>query len=102
MDSIVKYLRIFNTLLSGWNILLMVGYVIFIGVSQLTRKYFGPLQMGDTQFWVCFMAAVLVGLIAAFYASRKLHKYFSTLALNGNLLWLGVMIYLTITTYPGK
>jgi len=102
MDKSIKFLRVLNTILSGWNFLLMVGYAIFIATSQLTRNYFGPLQIGDVQFWICLLVAIIAGGIAAIYASKKLYRYFSTLALNGNLLWLGVMIYLTIASYPVK
>ena len=91
-----------NTVLSGWNVLILVGFFMMIGLSQLTNMLFGETPIGGIHFWIAGFVSLVVAGFAAYQGSKRLHRYFCTLGVVGNCVWLSVLAYLTVVTFPSQ
>ena len=91
-----------NTGLAGWNVFLMVGFFLMIGMSTLTSSLVGATPIGGIHFWVAAAIAVAVAGYAAYFGARRLHGYFRGLGMVGNCVWLTILLYLSAITFPGR
>ena len=91
-----------NTALAGWNVFVMVGFFLMIGLSTLSNGLVGETPIGGLHFWVAAVVAVCIAVYAAYLGGRRLHPYFRGLGLVGNCLWLTILLYLAAMTFPGR
>ncbi len=102
MDNLITKLRVLNSLLAGWNILLFVGFIILIGITEVIVNLTENFPALVNEFWISVTVTILISLILAVYGGKRLYRYFCTLERNGNLVWLGIMVFITVTSFPAQ
>ena len=96
------YLGYVNTALAGWNLFLMIGFFLMIALSTASTSLFGETPVGGVHFWIAAVISVGVAGLGAYHGARRLRAYFRGLGLVGNCVWLTILMYLTLITFPGR
>jgi len=98
-ESSPRLVQRINSILAGWNIILVTGYFVLWGLISAANVVLGSLQLGAIQFWVCAAIALVIAVAAGVWGGRRLHAYFCTMGTVGSYIWLVILAYLSVTTF---
>ena len=94
------FLAYLNTAIAGWNVFMMVVYVMLRILHSLISSIVGAYPTENILFWIAGANAVAVAAYAAYKGARHLHGYFSGLGMIGNCVWLTILLFLSAITFP--
>jgi hypothetical protein len=89
-----------TTVIAGWNLFVVVTFVGLIGLSAMLNFLLGQVLAGAAIFWGSAIIAASAGVVSGYFGARRLYRYFSGFQMIGSYVWLTVMLYLAMRTFP--
>lgn len=97
-----SWIAVFSAILSGWNIGLIVAFLILIGLSVGLQQFDVSVVLGDVLSIILISISTITGIIIGAITGKKLLSWFKKRKQIEGYIWLGILILITIFSFPSK